>query len=222
MDVQCGNLEIIKQHAFSECPLFTIDLPYARIVKARAFESCTFLTDVKFGSKLERIEGATFLRCSSLERITLPLKEGIITSDDIFQACEELKHIDLMERVKLQETVAALHFEGWRNDMNEVIDSINRILPNARAGDFGDNGNGDVGGKVRVIRWWIREILGKINQYKAEHQRILDEAAITLQLALPRDIVINNVIPLLALPSHTFEVEDQDMEENDSVHDEGM
>ena len=73
-----------------------------------------------------------------------------------------------------------------------------------------------------MIRWWIREILGKINRYKAEHQRILDEAAITLQFALSRDIVMNNVLPFLALPSHTFEGEDQDMEENDSVHDEGM
>ena len=33
---------------------------------------------------------------------------------------------------------------------------------------------------------------------------------------------MNNVLPFLALPSHTFEVEEQDMEENDSVHDEGM
>jgi len=41
---------------------------------------------------------------------------------------------------------------------------------------------------------------------QAEHQRILDEAADTLKVGLPRDIVIvvKNILPFLELPTHTF------------------
>ena len=107
--------------------------------------------------------------------------------------------------------------------MNREIDSINQILPQAPAGyiDY-DDGNEDYGQKAIVIRVWIRVVLGKIDHYKAKHQRVLDETATRLQLALPQDIVMNSILSFLILPSHTFEGEDQDMEEHDSVHDEGM
>ena len=101
--------------------------------------------------------------------------------------------------------------------MKREIDSINHILPDVSAGyferrdDYGELGS-DPGQKARVIQWWIRSVLYKINHYKAKHQRILDEAAATLQLALPHEIVMKNVLPFLQLPSHTFEVEDQEME----------
>jgi len=53
---------------------------------------------------------------------------------------------------------------------------------------------------------WIRSVIGKIIHYQAEHQRLLDEeVATTLQLALPRDIVMNSVLPFLELPTYTFE-----------------
>eukprot|EP00984_Skeletonema_dohrnii_P016066 scaffold7052_cov138-Skeletonema_dohrnii-CCMP3373.AAC.4 len=70
----------------------------------------------------------------------------------------------------------------------------------------------DEGGKARAIRTWIRSVIGKIIHYKAEHQRIVGEAATYLQLALPNDIVMKNVLPFLELPSYTFEVE---LEEED-------
>ena len=67
------------------------------------------------------------------------------------------------------------------------------------------------GEKAQTIRRWIRSVLDKIIQYKDEHQRLLNEAAITLQLASPNyDIVVNNVLPFLVLPSYTFEVEDNE------------
>mmetsp|Transcript_26777 Transcript_26777/g.53538 ORF Transcript_26777/g.53538 Transcript_26777/m.53538 type:complete len:81 (+) Transcript_26777:410-652(+) len=57
--------------------------------------------------------------------------------------------------------------------------------------------------------------------YKAEHRRLLDEeAASTLQLALPRDIVMDNFLPFLELPSYTFEVGDHEDEEDDSEEEE--
>ncbi len=204
-DVECGNLEIIKFSAFNDCrSLRSINLPSARIVKKHAFDGCLALTDVKFSNKLERIEQRAFADCRSLERITIPLKDGLITDDyHVFMRCENLNRVDLVEGV-VHETVSALLLDEWRNDMSEEIDSINQILPNIR-------GNADDVGrrKFLAIRMWIRSVLRKINHYKAEHQRILDEeVATTLQLALPHDIVMNHVLPFLVLPSYTFEVGD--------------
>eukprot|EP00985_Skeletonema_marinoi_P000899 scaffold363_cov216-Skeletonema_marinoi.AAC.13 len=93
--------------------------------------------------------------------------------------------------------------------MNKKIDSINQILPTAPGGIYCyEIGLHDDGGKTRTIRTWIRSVLRKIIHYKAEHQRIVDEAATYLQLALPRDIVMKNVLPFLELPSYTFEGEE--------------
>ena len=145
------------------------------------------------------------------------MKDGLITADDIFQLCKNLQQVDLVEG-ELHETIAALHLEEWRNDMNEEINSINQILSNADAGYYFFNDvDGDDGEKAWVIRRWIRSVLERIIHYQAEHQHILDVAATTLQLALPHDIVTNNVIPLLELPSYMFEVGyDDDEEDSDN------
>eukprot|EP00984_Skeletonema_dohrnii_P032694 scaffold27230_cov155-Skeletonema_dohrnii-CCMP3373.AAC.3 len=204
-DVECGKLEIIGEEAFDSCrSLSSIDLPSAKIIDRRAFLGCEALPDVTFGSKLDRIEGEAFADCESLERITIPLKDGIITPDSIFSGCANLRHADLVEG-ELHETIAALQLEEWRNDMYEEINSINQILPTVSAGGWDDDG-----GKARAIRTWIRSVLRKVIHYKAEHQRLLDEEIATaLQLALPHDIVMNNVLPFLELPSYTFEVDEE-------------
>eukprot|EP00984_Skeletonema_dohrnii_P021464 scaffold10729_cov91-Skeletonema_dohrnii-CCMP3373.AAC.7 len=219
-DVECGKLEIIKQCAFHTCTsLGSIDLPSAKIVEDGAFSE-TALTDVKFGSELERIEGVAFDDCRSLERITIPLKDGIIATDDIFYKCVNLVHVDLVEG-EVHETIAALQLEEWRNDMNEEIDSINQILPTVSAGFSEEEDDveedDDVEGKTEAIRTWIRSVLGKIIHYRAEHQRLLDEEiATTLEHSLSQDIVMNNVLPFLELPSYTFEAEDyEEWEEED-------
>ena len=112
-----------------------------------------------------------------------------------------MKHVDLVEGVGVRDTIAALLLEEWRNDMDRKMLSINQILSNTPAvNDF------DVGEKARALRRWIRSVLRKIIHYKAEHQRLLNEAASTLQFALPQDIMVNNVLPFLELPSHMFEV----------------
>mmetsp|Transcript_13129 Transcript_13129/g.16730 ORF Transcript_13129/g.16730 Transcript_13129/m.16730 type:complete len:110 (-) Transcript_13129:29-358(-) len=100
--------------------------------------------------------------------------------------------------------------------MYEEINSINQILPTTPAGDV----IVDMGGKALAIRMWIRSVLRKIIQYKAQHQHVLEEAATTLKLALPQDIVMKNVIPFLELPSFTFEVGDHEDEEDDSEEEE--
>ena len=213
-DVECGKLEIIGEDAFSDCEsLRNINLPSVRIVAYYAFNGCKALTDAKFSSKLERIDEWAFSDCFSLQRITIPLKDGIISADNIFQLCEKLMHTDLVEEAELHATTAALHLEDWRNDMNREIDSINQILPNARAvGDYDEDAEewGDPGEKAEAIRMWIRSVRQKIVQYKAEHQRVLNGAATILQFALPHDIVMNNILPFLKLPSYTFVGEDQE------------
>eukprot|EP00573_Skeletonema_grethae_P013326 CAMPEP_0201709816 /NCGR_PEP_ID=MMETSP0578-20130828/58303_1 /ASSEMBLY_ACC=CAM_ASM_000663 /TAXON_ID=267565 /ORGANISM="Skeletonema grethea, Strain CCMP 1804" /LENGTH=172 /DNA_ID=CAMNT_0048198809 /DNA_START=108 /DNA_END=623 /DNA_ORIENTATION=+ len=79
-DVECGKLEIIGKEAFFNCKsLRSINLPSARIVKYYAFNDCEDLTGVKFSNKLERFECRAFDGCTSLERITIPLKDGMIT-----------------------------------------------------------------------------------------------------------------------------------------------
>jgi len=61
-DVECGKLESIGEQAFSDCvSLRSTNLPFARIVERYAFGCCRALMDVKFGSKLERIEGGGIL-----------------------------------------------------------------------------------------------------------------------------------------------------------------
>jgi len=206
-DVECGKLERIESEAFINCTsLRSINLPSARVIEGNAFNDCAALTDAKFGSKLDRIEWAAFYDCYALERITIPLKDGMLTADDIFQECENLKQVDLVEG-PIHETIAALQLEEWRNDMNEEIGSINRILSTVDAGGWNDDvGDYEDGEKAQVIRMWIGSVLRKIVYYQAEHQRLLDEeVATTLQLVLPQDIVMNNVIPFLELPSCTFE-----------------
>ncbi len=208
---ECGMLEIIGGDAFGQCrSLRSIDLPSAIIVDGGAFSSCFALTDVKFGNNLEGFGVRTFVHCSSLERVTIPLKDGLIVTDGIFLGCTNLKHIDFVDEVPLHETIAALLLEDWRNDMNEEIDSINRILPNADAGRWDDDWFN--GGKARAIGGWIKAVLEKIIHYQAEHQHVLNEAAKTLQHALTQDIVMNNVLPFLDLPLHTFEVVDDEDE----------
>ena len=219
-DVECGMLEDIGLDAFMECKsLRSINLPSAMIVDESAFDGCTALTDVKFGNKLERIEAGVFMCCPSLERITIPLKDDIFTADDTFMACEKFWYVDLVEG-EVHETIDALHLEHWRNVMSEEIDSINRILPNARAGYYDDEWEDyDLGEKAHAIRSWIRSVIGKITRYQAEHQRLLNETATTLQFALPQDIVTKSVLPFLELPSYTFGREEEEDDSDDDEED---
>ena len=201
--IECGKLERIGECAFGMCEsLSSIDLPSIKRVEDAAIYSCTKLINAKFGKDLESIRGGAFKYCTSLERIALPLKNYTINAYDVFQGCKKLNHIDLVEGAILDETIAALHMEEWQDGMSEEIDAINRILSNAPSGNWNDPGE-----KAQAIQAWIRSVLRKIIHYKAQHCRYVNEAASTLQPALPNDILFKNVLPFLELPSHRFEGE---------------
>ena len=202
--IECGKLERIGQQAFGRCKsLSSIYFPSVKIVNNYAFTSCKNLVNAKFGKGLETIVGGVFYNCTALERITLPLKASLIIIDNTFQLCPKLNSVDLVEREILDEIIDALLLEEWKNDMNEEIDSINQVLPNASAGDVVD-----VGGKAQAIREWITSVLRKLIHYKVEHRRKLNEATAIIQSALPKDIILKNVLPFLELPSYTFEGEE--------------
>ena len=116
-----------------------------------------------------------------------------------------MKHVDLVEGAILRETIAVSLLEEWRNDMLREIDAINQILPTTPAGG---NRYLEFGEIAQAVRLWIRSVLRNIIDYIAQHHRYLNEAANTLQLALPSDIVFKNVLPFLELPSYTFHGED--------------
>ena len=205
VEVICHDKVIlIGQMAFICCPsLRRVVMPGVKVVEMAAFDECKALADVKFGRELGKIKHGAFGGCKTLERIALPLKDRIITHDDTFQGCVRLKHIDIVGGV--HETIAALLLEGWRNDVNKEIYSINKILPRRIFGIVHPNG------KARIIQRWIRAVLRKIIRYQAEHRRLLEEdVAATLMLGLPHDIVMNNVLPFLALTPYTSAVAEGD------------
>ena len=145
-----------------------------------------------------------------MERVIIPLKNGLMTHDNIFRGCENLKRIDLVEVEVLHETIAALHLEEWRNEMTAEVGSINQILPNTDAGYF-DEEEDVVGEKTIVIRDWISRVLRKIIRYKAQHRQLLKEVAVTLRYVVPNsDVFMKNVLPFLELPAHTFDGENGD------------
>ena len=54
------------------------------------------------------------------------------------------------------------------------------------------------------------------------HRGVLDEAVTTLQHALPRDNLMNSVLPFLELPSHAFEGENGEVESDVDDDEEDM
>jgi hypothetical protein len=190
-DVECDKLETIGASAFRLCKsLRCVKMPSIEIVEACAFNRCQNLMDVTFGDELERFEQHAFYNCPSLKRITIPLKDGMITHDDVFQGCLRLERVDLVDEV--HETIATLQLEEWRKDMNEEIDRINQILPNTPAGSIYDPGE-----KTQAVRIWITSVLRKMEHYKSEHRSLLKEAATTLELALWKSRLCgdNNDVP---------------------------
>ena len=173
-------------------------MPSIKIIEPWGVFSSCVAKNVKFGKNLESIGYEAFRHCPTLERITLPLKDGMITDNSIFMGCDNLNHVDLVGGV--HETITALLLERWRNDVNEEIDALHQVLPKTDPGHIYRG----YGAKARLIRSWIRSLLRKIAHYKAENRRYLNMAA-AFEPALPNDIVLNNVLPFLA---YTLEGED--------------
>ena len=209
--VECDKLEIIRSHAFQSCEsLIGINLPSISFVGLQAFDGCTAITHAKFGKDLERIDSWAFTGCRSLERITIPLKRALVIEDDVFAGCQSLKYVDLVEENILRETVAALHLDSWRDNMNARIEVIIGILQSSCSGDWFDEDSDEIdeGDIAMNIRIWILMVLTGIIEYKAKHRALLNSATAILQTILPNDVVMNNVIPFLDLPLYKFDGEE--------------
>lgn len=215
-DIECNELEMIERGAFYECVhLGGIYLPSARVVEQHAFCFCAGMRHAIFGKDLESLGARAFYGCFSMERITVPLRDGLITDTDVFEGCRNLKHVDLVDEV--YDTVAALLCKDWRKDMNEEIDSINQALERLHADAHSAHAHSDHLHAVRVdyekmaeaTQEWLRCVLHKIIDYKAKHRLLLPEVADKLiELELPNDVVVNHVLPYLELPLHMFDGEE--------------
>ena len=179
-DVKFGDtLETVRSRAFDNCGLMSIKLPSARTVQGLSFSHCNQLTDVEFGINLERIGFNSFYNCPNLQRIAIPLKDGILPFDSIinrynqFDQCGNLTRVDIVGAEGIHKTISSLLLESWKDEMNEEIDRISRELPSIRQHDKGD-----------AIRLWIRSVIDRMEQFKAEHDRLLKEHMTQLELAI--------------------------------------
>ena len=203
LHVKCDKLERIENKAFmNNRSLVGIDLPSLRVVKLSAFFNCQAVEYVKFGKLLDSIDSCAFTDCVCLERITIPLKAGVLTNESIFYRCGNLVRLELVEKDELKEIIAAFHLKEWKKEMNHQILYIRRALPNAWAGNYIQYGQ-----KVGVIEEWIKHTLQMLSHFISEHHRILNVAVTSLRHSLPNDIIQNSVLPFLKLPPQSSEWE---------------
>jgi len=173
-DVDFIQLEIIGAGAFHCCSsLRSISISSVREVGKYAFVRCLALTGVVFGRDLERIEVGVFCECTALRHIVIPLKDNLIIGNSAFDNCEDLSRVDILDE-GIHETISSLHMEQWRNEMEEEIDRINQILPNTPAAV----------GKAGIIQQWITRVHSRMEHYKSEHNMLVKEAVVSLELAL--------------------------------------
>lgn len=209
-DIECNDLEMIERGAFYECVhLGGIHLPSARVVEQRAFCFCAGMSHAIFGKDLESLGAGAFYGCFSMEHITVPLRDGLITDTTVFQGCRNLKHVDLVDEV--HDTVAALLCKDWRKDMNEEIDSINQALVHLHAQAHSDlhTVKVDYEKMAETIQEWLRCVLHKIIDYKAKHRLLVPKVADKLiEHELPYDVVADHIVPYLELPLHLFDGEE--------------
>jgi len=177
--VEFGDkLETIGQCAFGGCSsLQRLNLPSIVTIKSLAFSNCQRLNDVDISERIDKIELGAFRRCERLQRTAIPLKRDLLVYNHLrqnytqFGNCEHLVIVDLVGGIHT--TVASLHMESWRSEMEETISRINQVLPDADQGD-----------KIAIIRQWMDSVIDKMDHYKAEHRSYVKEAVTLLELAL--------------------------------------
>jgi hypothetical protein len=175
--VKFDNLETVGNSAFFRCTsLQLIKLPKVKTIGKYAFAG-SGVQELELGEDLETIGSGAFYD-SKLRRIAIPLKDEIefqlndvIGSYTQFRFCNDLTTVDLVGGI--HKTVASLHLESWRNEMNAEIQRINQILPVT-----------DPDEKDDVIIEWIRSVISRIERYKAENSSLLKKATTLLELAL--------------------------------------
>ena len=172
-DVEFGDkLDTIGFEAFYCCTsLRNIKIPKIRAIRDCAFVECKQLTDVELSEDLETIGEEALAYCPRLRRISIPLKDEEMIEDNVFMKCENLSQVDLVGGI--HKTVLTLLLDSWRNEMNDLIDRINQVLPNTAANN-----------KTVVIQEWMERVRGRIKHYKSEHHVLLKEFTTLLELAL--------------------------------------
>ena len=175
VDVKFGDkLEIIGGSAFFGTSLRNVKLRKVRTIGSHAFSGCEQLIDVELSKDLERIGYGAFNYCPRLRRIAMPLKDDMFDEDGrVFHLCDDLSQVDLVGVGGIHKTISSLLLDSWRNDMNDEIDSINRVLPNTPDNE-----------KTTAIHRWSWRILRRIEHYKSEHYTLLKEFTTLLELAL--------------------------------------
>jgi hypothetical protein len=176
-DVEFGNkLDIVGEDAFDSTSLRKIKMPSVRTIESGAFRNCEQLTDVELPA-VERIGKDAFTRCENLQRIVIPLKDNMFPLDTVLQqytqfyGCENLTAVDLVGGI--HKTISSLLLESWRNRIYQEIDRINQVLPNTPLRE-----------KTDAIQRWIRSVISRMEQYKAEHYALLKEDMTQLELAV--------------------------------------
>jgi len=177
-----GTLERIGAFSFHGCEsLRSVNLPSLRVLEEYAFSDCTGLTDVGLPEGLEEIKDGAFSSCKSLKRITMPSFGA--TSDvvlkDCFYGCGALSTVVFPGVI--HRTVATLHLESWRNQMNEKISKIDQYLATLH-----NSGSSflDPGCISPIVEEWMQSILSQVVHYKVEHSKLLNAAMAILELAL--------------------------------------
>eukprot|EP00984_Skeletonema_dohrnii_P010266 scaffold3999_cov138-Skeletonema_dohrnii-CCMP3373.AAC.1 len=171
-DVEFGvELETIGEGAFCNCTsLTTIRMPSVEVIEKNAFFRCIQLTDLDLPEGLETLQEHAFSMCQRLGRIAIPLKDDMV-GVDVFFRCLNLRVVDLVGGI--DNTIASLHLESWRNEMKDEINIINRVLPNT-----------DALRKTAETQRWMSSVISRLDHYKAEHKAMLKEATTLLELAL--------------------------------------
>jgi hypothetical protein len=178
--VEFGDkLETIERYAFEgRISIKYLKLPSVITIDMQAFCNCKALTDIELSGRLETIETRAFAGCDRLERIAIPLKRGLFVFDDLFfrynqfDNCYRLRTVDLVGGAHTK-TVASLHMQCWRNEMQEEINRINQVLPDTLTRH-----------KTDEIRQWMDSVNDKMDHYKAEHCRYVKEGITLLELSL--------------------------------------
>ncbi len=181
-ELELDKLEIIGNVAFAFCEsLESINMSSVKKVKLCAFESCTALTDVVFGtgsadgSGRKNVDKKAFFKCTALRRIVIPLTNdgsgrNFFIDDEAFVGCHNLSRVDTIDGGMLK-TISSLHMESWRIKMEEEIHRINQTLPNTPE-------------KTEAIREWKRKVMYKMNVYTTKHLMLLHKVKMLLELAL--------------------------------------
>ena len=178
-EVDGDNLEIIEHNVFFENPLRRISFPKVKRIEPSTFEGTAF-TDVVLPEVMEFVDVDAFADNANLRRICIPLKPDLFNEypdfvlhhdTGSFNNCDNLETVELLGGI--HETVSSLHMKVWGDDMVYEIDRINTTLPSIPSLL-----------KTNVIRWWLQSVHRRFEHYKAEHNKILKEATVLLELAL--------------------------------------